>query len=30
MNPKHRTGKLKIKSQKDIETRKIKTKGAKN
>ena len=30
MNPKHRTGKLKTKSQKDIETRKIKTKGAKN
>ena len=30
MNSKHRTEKLKTKNQKDIETRKIKTKGAKN
>ena len=29
MNSKHRTEKLKTRSQKDIETRKIKTKGAK-
>ena len=30
MNSKLRTEKLKTKNQKDIETRKIKTKGAKN
>ena len=30
MNSKHRTEKLKTKNQKDIETQKIKTKGAKN
>ena len=30
MNSKHRTKKLKTQNQKDIETRKIKTKGAKN
>ena len=30
MNSKHETEKLKTKNQKDIETREIKTKGAKN
>ena len=30
VNSKHRTEKLKVKNQKDIEIRKIKTKGAKN
>ena len=30
MNSKHRTEKLKIKNQKDIEIRKINKKGAKN